>query len=803
MPLDPQPGLEQQLIDSLAAAKDSLERSGLVVGKEIPAAQNTIRSALLRRLRLEDIPAGQTAIRSAFLRRFLLELIPNSKLPIARVEIHGAELEGELDLGGTNSGLLLIFVDCVFAKGINISDAQLAGLSLRGCDVKHLQADRADIKGPLAVRYPDTDDHSTHQTSTIGAKLRLNGATVHGNLDLRGCRIDGEIFKGERTAIFADGLTVEGNVLLADGFSAHGEVRLNGCKLSRNLDCSGATLNNPEGNSLSAAGGKIEGSALFCHTHRWGTYRTPREFVSQGVLGLENAQITGNLDCSGGMFSAPCFSIEKKDWKDGRQPSAIAINANGLHVDENLHLRGSQTDNDETPILLSVKGQVSLIAAFVGADFICTDATFEFPAEDCLVADGITVVQATYLGRNLGVDGYMRFIQATLKGGVYADDITFDRAKPHQFEFDYAQDTIRSEIGDGCGIYAALAELGGTFYWKNIRRKTPPSDGDRPLWLFLEGARTDRIDDAESAWRVADRFDITGCSYSTIESFTGDIGWRLQQLDREYAPLNPDPACGWSTRLCQYVWLRMKACGLAIRRTFRLSPAANPVKLPPGERVVKLVDAVERFKPQPYQQLAKIVGSAGYADAARKILVRVEDNKTIYGDLGFLRFSARVIVGFAIQYGLASLRPLWILAAWALISAATFEYEFHQHEIVPTKDNAQAISDCSRTLEAPAPAADHYVCFNALTFSLETLVPLVDLDQKKNWSVQPMRDDASLGNGNTDPIGWPAAWWRVICQIPDTGAGRLYLLNMFVGAALWAFAVAGLTGLVRASSDSE
>jgi hypothetical protein len=154
---------------------------------------------------------------------------------------------------------------------------------------------------------------------------------------------------------------VRGHVLLSDGFNAKGEIRLNGCNIHRNLDCSGAKLRNPNGYSLSAAGGHVSGSLYLSQTQEWITYPERTAFVSEGTLRLEGATIDGDLDCEAGTFWATAFlpdriASENKPSLD----NIYAISADGLKVGADVRLTSAES------IPFTAHGTVSLIGAYVG-----------------------------------------------------------------------------------------------------------------------------------------------------------------------------------------------------------------------------------------------------------------------------------------------------------------------------------------------------------------------------------------------------------------------------------------------------
>ena len=91
-------------------------------------------------------------------------------------------------------------------------------------------------------------------------EVRLLVATIASNLECDG----GQFNNAKAIAITADGVKIEGSVFLRNGFKAEGEVRLPGATIASNLECSGGQFNNAKADSfaLQADGIKINGSIL-------------------------------------------------------------------------------------------------------------------------------------------------------------------------------------------------------------------------------------------------------------------------------------------------------------------------------------------------------------------------------------------------------------------------------------------------------------------------------------------------------------------------------------------------------------
>lgn len=529
----------------------------------------------------------------------------------------------------------------------------------------------------------------------------------------------------------------------------------------------------------------------------------------------------------------------------------IAIDATGAKIGEKLLLQGEVAEDSRPACEFIAKGQVKLVKATIGRDLICQLAKFDMPRGDCLFADGITVERSTYLRNGLETNGFIRLMQASLNGGLYASNVYFqsgpDSGEP-PFPAEAEEGSAAKDLGKDavCGLYAPFATIGSRFRWREIK-PCPGVQRDRRdrVWLCLFGAKIDEIEDDNNGWQPGDgpvdRFNIINCEYDSIAELTDDVGERLGQLDREYAILNARlfgsrtfkeyavslgrgaalPACAFLHSLWRSLWHDPIAYAQSVWHLLFKAPR------PPGEIKGKteetkgMDEAIRRFAPQPYLQLARIVRSGGFEASAVRILVRLEHNRTMYGDLGPFKFVGRLILCILLRYGYSPFRPLQILFVWFVISAAVFEIAFQTQMIVPAKDNeaqhqsASTENAKSGTFACPGAnpraqkaaienaVASAPVKFNSLIFALETLVPLVDLDQKKNWTVIRISkgecDDLTLGSPKSylSALSQP---WRLV---PDSWPAFFLLMNAFLGWTLGIFTAAGVSGLLRNSSDGK
>jgi hypothetical protein len=162
---------------------------------------------------------------------------------------------------------------------------------------------------------------------------------------------------------------------------------------------------------------------------------------------------------------------------------------------------------------------------------------------------------------------------------------------------------------------------------------------------------------------------------------------------------------------------------------------------------------------QPYRQVAKVLRESGQEDAAKQILVAMEEKIASEDSLPIQLANA------SIGYGYHPGNAVWGLAVLSALGWVIYRRNHRLGKIIPTdKDAAQA-------LQSKAPLPDHYPRFQPLIFSLENTFPLVKLGQADKW--QPAQTPATRG------IRW-VVWAQII-----------------LGWLLATLFVAGIGGLVQ------
>jgi hypothetical protein len=341
------------------------------------------------------------------------------------VQISFATIQGILDISFCQVNLSLALAHCRLDQGLTLHDAKLAMLYLSDSHCGPIFADRIKVKGDVFLKG-----------ATAKGEIRLLGADVGGNLDCSGATFENP----DGPALSADGIKVNGNLFLNDEFTAKGQVRLLNATVDGDLNCSDSTLDDPNGYALHADGFKTMGSIYLQNT------------TAKGEVRLLGAEVGGILDCNGAIL----HNIKK-----------YTLNADRIKVKGSIFLGEKFT----------ATGEVRLPSANVGGDVSFLDTRLHNPSGRTLTADGIKVKGNFLLWGISEIQGKLAFTNATIDG-----------------RFDILGLTAAKQIK----LHLSGAHVG--VLWDE--KKSWPGPGQ----LYLDNFSYDRID-KDAPWDVKDRLE--------------------------------------------------------------------------------------------------------------------------------------------------------------------------------------------------------------------------------------------------------------------------------------------------------
>jgi len=243
--------------------------------------------------------------------------------------------------------------------------------------------------------------------------------------------------------------------------------------------------------------------------------------------------------------------------------------------------------------------------------------------------------------------------------------------------------------------------------------------------LDLENTRTGAIWDDEASWPAPGNLVINGFVYGEIAGGPGDAAERLK-------------------------WLALQ---------------------PPD------------YRPQPFRQLAKVLGETGREEGATDVLIAKQVALRHYGHQSRAQRAWSWMLEVTIGFGYRPLWALWWIAGFVLLGTTLFWWGYRLRIITPTEEAAY------QEFVANGEAPPHYPLFNPLIYSLENFLPVVELHQDKYWRPNPRHGVSGQVRRGNEPIDSSSLPSRFL---------RWYLwVHILAGWTITPLLFAGLSGLVR------
>lgn len=553
----------------------------------------------------------------------------------------------------------------------------------------------------------------------VGGNLSLNeGFEANGEVRLVGATIDynfscrrGSFENGSGSALSADGIKVGGDLFLDEGFVSRGEVRFIGAKIGDHFSCAGGSFQNGGNRAISADRVTVGGNVSL-----------DQGFLAQGEVSFPSATIGGSFSCGGGSF---------------QNAGKISLNIDRVRVAG--HLRLDQ--------MFSAQGEVRFNDATIGGNFSCVGGSFQNVGKDALIGDRVKVDGNLSLERGFAAQGAVQLLGATIGGnlscrggsiqnaGSYAlvgdrvkvgGNLNLDEGFVAQGEVrlpsaavggDFSCSRASFENSAGCALLCQLMVVDGVFFFDSVNACA----GD----VNLSSARVHSLKDDVDAWSadlVLDGFrydEFVGGTPTTADA-------RLRWLDKQ-----PAGHCGSNGR-------------------------------------------GEEFRPQPWLQLRKVLGSMGHYGAAREIGIAFEARKRHCGLIGQTPDSmnkvVRVVYGSAarrfhwlfgalVDYGYRPVRLVLITAiVWSVCMTAFYvganngyfaprDPALYLHgQLASCAGRPSGHSHWRHCAAVPA----EYPPFFPSIYALNVMLPVGNLGQEKNWGPVMPKKTGWIGI----PLGW-------------------------------------------------
>jgi hypothetical protein len=701
-------------------------------------------------------PGAKRTVAAALLRRCCHEL--KDQVDPRGLRLRNAVITGSLDLAGLTVPFPLRFEECEFdsapvAEGTDLFDLALTGCVLPGLLGNGLRLRRdLDLSGSRVAGAHRTSA-STSKTSAVW----LCESDIGGRVLCVGTTIDGQ---GGR-AIQADRIRVGGGVRLIHQFHATGEIRLMGARLGGSLDLIGTYIESSQGPALNTEDAVVEGSIFLMED------AAGHRSLIRGRLDMASTRISGRFLIRNAAIELPSDRPARGGYETALAQD-MAISAPRLSV-------GAELSMEERS---AVSGGIDMSMSDVSRFSIGAGCALRAPGRTALDLTNAEIRAFLRLDKDAVMTGTLRLAGAVIHGALalhgrmeQPEDGSLISGPGLTVDGHVYLDDLRATGGTVTLTGATLGSLSA--------RGAQLSNPDGYTLHFsqalihgsvrlIEGFTATGLV-ALNRTTIAGRLHVTGGTFGcprpsavnqaghAIEAIAAtvpggvDLGWTavspsVDFTDLTTSSLADDPAT-WPERFT--------IAGMTYDRLER--PQGAPPRFPWDQAArIRWLRCQAAFDSGPYEQAATVFRQHGYTREAEEILIaRRRHARQVRGSSAPLPRRALYAAYGVIGYGYRPERVLWMLAALLILTAATLALPPAQATLRATNGNGQVYTT-SGPLPAPAPAAagardpqpaaapatdscgDGEVrCFSPVLYAIDTVVPLISLDQRVTWYPDP------------------------------------------------------------------
>ena len=356
----------------------------------------------------------------------------------------------------------------------------------------------------------------------------------------------------------------------------------------------------------------------------------------------------------------------------------------------------------------SAQGAIRLLGAQIGGDLSCIGATLEVEKGDALSADRAVIKGGVFLSHDFSAQGEIRLLGAQIGGVLSCTGATLEVEKGDALSADGAVIKGGVFLSDDFSAQGAIrllgAQIGGQLSCIGAK---------------LEGKKGNAL--SADGMVVSGSFFFRGLKspVSRVSLSSAKVGQLVDDAD----------SWGSDLALDGFVYDHL-AGGAPTDAQTRLAWL--------NKQSAEFLN--ESFHPQPWKQLQTVLEKMGHQQDADLVGIAFEDH---LHQIGRYRGVAKVFHAgykYLIGYGYRRLRLLyWMLGVW-LLCGALYGWAAYQGIMAPSHplvfQNKDYAEKCKNNWYLCKELPDAYTGFQPLMYSLDVLLPLVDLQQERDWAAR-------------------------------------------------------------------
>jgi hypothetical protein len=696
------------------------------------------------------------AVQAAVLRKCCHQL--KDQIDPRGLRLDNAVVLGCLDLAGLAVPFPLRFDGCEFDSAPVVEGAELFELALTSCPrLPGLLGNGLRLRRDLDLSQSRVAGaHWTSASTSKRSAIWLCESEIGGRLLCVDTTIDGQ---GGRS-IQADRIHVGGAVRLIHQFNSLGEIRLMGAHVNGSIDLTGALIESSDGPAIDLEDATIGGSVFLIDD------ASGRRPVIRGSFDLASARISGRFLIRNATVKAPT-NVAKVNIYASSTGIGTALSAARLSVGAEVMLAGR----------CEVTGRIDMSMGDMSSMSIGESCVLQAPRRTALDLTNAEIRALLRLDENAAVEGTIRLAGAVIHGTLALHgemshpehlslvggsamtvdgDVYLTGLRTHGGRVNFAGATLGSLSADG----AQLHNPGGY----SIGLSQAVVKGSVRL---INGFTSSGLVALNRA-TIEGRLQFAGGSFACPAPVPGnehghaievmsatvrggiDLGWKtispsVNFTDTATTFLADDPAT-WPERFT--------IAGLTYDR-FENPQGAPPKRIWDQAARCAWLSRQTDFDSGAYEQAARVFRQHGYASEAEQILI-AQRKHARQVTRSTARWPRRAIgtIYAAIGYGYRPSRVLWLLAVLLVLVTASLEIPASQATLRATNGNGYVYATSGLLTTSPGPVTSRSAarsssprsdacgngevrCFSPVLYAIDTVVPMISLDQRSTWYPDP------------------------------------------------------------------
>jgi hypothetical protein len=717
---------------------------------------------------------GPRAVGADIIRRCF---ISSSDIDPRGLRLRNAVVVGTLDLAGLTVPFPIRFESCRFDAALVLEGARLDQLMLTdGTRLPGLLANGLSVRRDLDLSGSIvTGAHATSASTSKHSAIWLCESDIGGRL----LCVDTSILADGERSLQADRMHVGGTIRLLHSFVARGEMRLIGAQIDGSLDLTGAHIRSDTGVALDLADAIIGGSVFLIG------HKPSRRPVIEGRIDMGSTRIAGQLLIRDAKLvgrsavpadsaysparsgtvavSAARMSVGAEVTLEGRCQVFGGLDfsmseMSSLYVAKKCFLRGIDSPaidmtNAELRSTMTISGTgvagtLCMRGARIRGDLSLQNVRLRVSAGRAVEAQGIAVDGDVLLREMSASGGPVEFRGATLRGGVDAKGAKLSNPDGYTLSLHHA--VVRGSVG-----LVGLRSTGSV--------------------VLNRAAIEGRLEctDATMVCPRKSEFNKMGHALRAISATVRggmELGWTevspsLDLTNAKTTYLADDPR-QWPNDFL--------ISGLTYERFGQSRDTVATLPWNHGARIAWL-SRQENFDAGPYEQAAAVFRQHGHVSSAEAILIaqRKQAGRISHGGRASPKKLLDDIHRATVGYGYRPGRVLWLIAALLVVVSAALHIPAAQATLRASDAAGDVYTTSGLLTRAGGTAASaipsssvasmfrpirdpHLVdagrhshrrgdscgngqirCFSFVLYAIDTVVPLISLDQRSTWYPDP------------------------------------------------------------------